>query len=153
MKTKIALILKTNAHNWGLLFPRLVLGLIMIAHGAQKLFGWFGGYGLEGTAGFFADKLGMTPGIFWAALAGGGEFLGGALLLLGLATRFGALLVGVTMLVAIITVHHGAFFNPAGMEFPLALLGLAIAFVINGGGALSIDSLLSHSYSANKQNL
>ena len=72
MKTIISKILNTNARNWALLAPRLVLGVIMFAHGAQKLFGWFGGYGLKGTAGFFAESLGITPGILWAGMAGGG---------------------------------------------------------------------------------
>lgn len=147
MNTKITKILNTNAHNWALLAPRLVLGTIMFAHGAQKLFGWFGGYGLKGTAGFFAESLGMTPGIFWAALAGGGEFFGGLLLLIGLATRFAALTVAITMAVAIITVHSGAFFAPAGMEFPLALLAISLAFLVAGGGALSVDARLSRNNS------
>jgi putative oxidoreductase len=115
----------------------------MAAHGAQKLFGWFGGYGLQGTAGFFADKLGLTPGIFWATLAGSGEFFGGLLLILGLATRFAALNTAVVMLVAIITVHNSAFFMPAGMEFALSLLAMSVALVVSGGGALSADSKLT----------
>lgn len=145
MNTKIQSVLNTNAQNWALLAPRLVVGVVMAAHGAQKLFGWFGGYGLEGTAGFFAIQLGLTPGVFWAALAGGGEFFGGLLLIIGLATRFAALTVGITMAVAILTVHSGAFFAPAGMEFPLTLLAASIAFLIGGGGALSIDAKLTSS--------
>lgn len=143
MNTKIKSLLTTNAQNWALLAPRLVVGVVMAAHGAQKLFGWFGGYGLEGTGGFFANQLGLTPGVFWAAVAGGGEFFGGMLLILGLATRFAALTVAITMAVAIITVHSGAFFAPAGMEFPLTLLATSLAFLMGGGGALSIDAKLS----------
>ncbi|MEZ5415154.1 MAG: DoxX family protein [Opitutaceae bacterium] len=145
MNTKIKSLLNTNAQNWALLAPRLVVGVVMAAHGAQKLFGWFGGYGLEGTGGFFANQLGLTPGVFWAAVAGGGEFFGGLLLILGLATRFAALTVAITMAVAIITVHNGAFFAPAGMEFPLTLLATSLAFLMGGGGALSIDAKLSSS--------
>lgn len=145
MNTKIKSLLTTNAQNWALLAPRLVVGVVMAAHGAQKLFGWFGGYGLEGTGGFFANQLGLTPGVFWAAVAGGGEFFGGLLLILGLATRFAALTVAITMAVAIITVHSGAFFAPAGMEFPLTLLATSLAFLMGGGGALSIDAKLSSS--------
>lgn len=145
MNTKIQSFLNTNARNWALLAPRLVVGVVMASHGAQKLFGWFGGYGLEGTGGFFAEKLGLTPGVFWAGLAGSGEFFGGLLLLVGLATRFAALSVGITMAVAIITVHRGAFFAPAGMEYPLTLLAASIAFLIAGGGALSIDAKLTSS--------
>jgi putative oxidoreductase len=150
MNTKIKSFLHTDARNWALLAPRLVLGLVMTAHGAQKLFGWFGGYGLKGTAGFFGEQLGLNPGLFWAALAGGGEFFGGLLLILGLVTHFAALTIGITMAVAIFTVHSSAFFAPAGMEFPLALLALSIALLIGGGGALSLDASLSHQTSNRK---
>ena len=143
MKNLLTKLLSTNAHNWSPVVLRLVLGFTMAAHGAQKLFGWFGGYGLQGTAGFFAEQLGMKPGIFWAALAGGGEFFGGLLLILGLATRFAALNTAVVMLVAILTVHSSAFFLPAGMEFALSLLAMSVALIISGGGALSADSKLA----------
>ena len=122
---------------------RVILGLTMAAHGAQKLFGWFGGYGLKGTGGFFESSLGMSPGVFWAALAGGGEFFGGLLILFGFLTRFGALNIAITMLVGIISAHSGAFFAPSGMEYPLALLGMATALMVSGGGKLSIDGVLT----------
>jgi putative oxidoreductase len=122
---------------------RVILGLTMAAHGAQKLFGWFGGYGLKGTGGFFESSLGMSPGVFWAALAGGGEFFGGLLILFGFLTRFGALNIAITMLVGIISAHSGAFFAPSGMEYPLALLGMATALMVSGGGKLSIDGALT----------
>jgi putative oxidoreductase len=115
----------------------------MAGHGAQKLFGWFGGYGLQGTAGFFAETLGLKPGVFWAALAGGGEFFGGLLLILGLATRLAAVNTAIIMLVAILTVHRGGFFLPTGMEFALSLLAMSVALIISGGGALSADSKLA----------
>lgn len=143
MKKQIAKVLSTNSANWSPVALRLVLGVTMTAHGAQKLFGWFGGYGLSGTAGFFADKLGLTPGIFWATLAGSGEFFGGLLLILGLGTRLAALNTAVVMLVAIVTVHGSGFFAPAGMEFPLSLLAMSLALVISGGGALSADAHLT----------
>ena len=143
MNTKITSLLNTNARNWAVLAPRLVVGVVMLAHGAQKLFGWFGGYGLEASAGFFANQLGLTPGIFWAALAGGGEFFGGLLLIIGLATRFAALTVGITMVVATVTVHGGGFFAPEGMEYTLTLLAVSIALLIGGGGALSFDARVS----------
>ncbi len=133
---------KTCGTCWVTLPLRLVLGAIFLGHGGQKLFGWFGGYGLQATAGFFADKLGMTPGIFWAALAGGGEFFGGLLVLLGLVTRFGALNIAIVMLVAIVRVHWGTFFGPTGIEYPLAVFGSAVALLIAGGGALSVDAAL-----------
>lgn len=143
MKTKIHQLLITNRANWSPVALRLALGLVMTGHGAQKLFGWFGGYGLEGTAGFFAEKLGLTPGLFWASLAAGGEFFGGLLLILGLATRLAAANTAVIMLVAIVTVHPNAFFLPTGMEFALSLLAMSIALIISGGGALSADAKLT----------
>lgn len=143
MKNLLTKLLSTNAHNWSPVVLRLVLGLTMAAHGSQKLFAWFGGYGLQGTAGFFADQLGMTPGMFWATLAGSGEFFGGLFILIGLATRLAALNTAVVMLVAILSVHSSAFFLPAGMEFALSLFAMSIALVISGGGALSADSKIS----------
>lgn len=115
----------------------------MAAHGAQKLFGWFGGYGLKGTGGFFESSLGMSPGVFWAALAGSGEFFGGLLVLFGFLTRFGALNIAIIMLVAIFNVHSGAFFAPKGMEYPLAILGMTIALMVSGGGRFSVDGALT----------
>jgi putative oxidoreductase len=143
MNTTIAKFIHTNARNWAFVAPRIALGVIMAAHGAQKLFGWFGGYGLQGTAGYFAQQLGMTPGVFWAALTGSGEFFGGVLLTLGFATRFAALTTTIIMAVAVMALRSGGFFAPAGIEFPLALLAASLAFLIGGGGALSIDARLS----------
>lgn len=136
-------LLFTTGQWWATAPLRIVLGLIFMAHGSQKLFGWFGGYGLQATAGFFAEKMGMTPGILWATLAGCGEFFGGLLVMLGLVTRFGALNIAIVMLVAIIKVHWGSFFAPSGMEYPLALLGSAVTLLITGGGKFSIDAAIS----------
>ncbi|MBT3482228.1 MAG: DoxX family protein [Opitutales bacterium] len=122
---------------------RFGLGIVMAAHGSQKLFGSFGGYGLQGTAGFFENSLGMKPGILFAALAGGTEFFGGLLLIIGLATRPAAALIGITMLVALISVHSGSFFAPEGMEYLLVLISASISLIINGGGAWSIDHRIS----------
>jgi putative oxidoreductase len=110
-----------------------------MTHGGQKLFGWLGGHGLSGTAAFFATKLGLTPGLLWATLAGIGEFGGGVLVLLGLFTRFGAVMIAIVMGVAIAKVHWGSFFLPSGIEFTLALLATAVALLIAGGGRLSLD--------------
>jgi len=137
-------VLATN-DQWSTLSLRIVLGIIFIAHGAQKLFGWFGGYGLQGTAGFFESQLGMSPGILWAFMAGAGEFFGGILVLVGLFTRLGAANLAFTMLVAIYTVHSGAFFAPEGMEYPLALFAASVSLVISGGGQLSIDRQIAKS--------
>lgn len=144
MNTFVSKVLRTNTHNWAPLALRLALGLVMVGHGAQKLFGWWGGYGLEATAGFFSSTLGLNPGIFWASLVGGTEFFGGLALLIGLATRLSALGIGITMLVAVTTVHNEAFFLANnGMEFALTLLLVSVALVINGGGALSLDARLA----------
>jgi putative oxidoreductase len=126
---------------------RAATGLALVPHGAQKLFGWFGGYGLDGTGGFFAQNLGLEPGLFWAALVGGVEFFGGLLLALGLLTRPAALAVATVMAVAI-TVHlpNGRFWNAGGYEYPLlwGLIALAIAF--RGGANLSFDRALGREF-------
>ena len=144
MKIKAAL-LKTNNHI-ALLPIRLGVGASMLAHGAQKLFGWFGGYGLEGTAQFFAENLGLKPGLLMAALAGGAEFFGGLLLLIGWMTRFAGVSLAGTMAIAIITTYNGVFFaQNGGIEYPLMLLLVCLTFVIAGGGAYSVDRKLSQS--------
>ncbi len=127
---------------------RAATGLALMPHGAQKLFGWFGGYGLEGTGGFFAQNLGLEPGLFWAALVGGVEFFDGLFLVLGLLTRPAAIAVAVMMAVAVITVHlpNGFFWSAGGYEYPLfwGLIALAIAF--KGGSDLSLDRALGREF-------
>ena len=102
---------------------RIGAGVIFAAHGAQKLFGWFGGYGLEGTAGWMAS-IGLEPGMLMAALAGSAELFGGLLLIIGLLVRPAALMLAVTMVVAIVTAHleNGLFMANNGYEFSLALM-------------------------------
>jgi putative oxidoreductase len=142
MKIKETL-LKTN-NSIALLPIRLGVGVTMAAHGAQKLFGWFGGHGLEGTGQFFAENLGLKPGILMAALAGGSEFFGGLLLIVGLLTRIAGLSIVGTMAVAIVTVHSSAFFSSnSGMEYPLLILLASLTLTIGGGGAFSLDRKLS----------
>jgi len=128
----------------GLLIGRVVLGLLMAAHGAQKLFGWFGGYGLHGTAQWM-DSIGLSPGTALALLAGGAEFLGGLSLLLGLLVRPASVALAFTMLVAIFSVHFskGLFLSNGGYEYGLALLATTIALFISGGGRFSIDGALA----------
>lgn len=122
---------------------RLSAGTIFVAHGAQKLFGSFGGHGLEGTGQWMAS-IGLEPGYLMALAAGSAEFFGGVALLLGLLTRPAALMLALTMLVAILTVHlpNGLFMDNGGYEFGLALLGISVALVFNGGGKLSLDRKL-----------
>jgi putative oxidoreductase len=113
----------------------------MIGHGAQKLFGWWGGGGFEGTAAFLSGSLGLEPGLFWAAVVGGTEFFGGLALVLGLGTRLAALGIAIAMGVATTVVHGEAFFlKNNGFEFSLTLLLASVALLITGGGALSVDS-------------
>jgi len=118
---------------------RLSLGFIMIPHGMQKLFGAFGGPGLEDTASFLA-KIGLTPGGFWAWVAVLVEFGGGIFLLVGFLTRVVAFLVATEMAVAILKVNAPRFFvSQGGMEFSLAVAVMAVAVVLLGSGPLSVD--------------
>lgn len=130
---------------------RLPASIIFIAHGGQKLFGWFGGYGLEGTAQWMAS-IGLEPGLLMATLAGSAEFFGGLLLLVGLLTRPAAMVLAVTMAVAIATVHlsNGLFMSNNGFEFGLALLGISAALALRGAGTLSLDRLMGHVDNANR---
>jgi putative oxidoreductase len=128
------------------LLLRVPVGIILAAHGAQKLFGWFGGYGLAGTAKWMAS-IGLEPGTLMALLAGGGEFFGGLMLILGLFTRLGAALNVVAMAVALFWVHgaHGLFLSNNGFEYALALLAATAALLVMGGGKLSVDAVLAAS--------
>lgn len=127
---------------------RLVMGVVFFAHGAQKLLGWFGGYGFSGTMGFFA-QMGIPA--FFGYLAIAAEFLGGLGLIVGFLTRIAALGIICNMVVAIAMVHHsnGLFMNWAGnqkgegYEFHLLAIALAALIVIKGAGALSVDRFLS----------
>lgn len=122
---------------------RLGAGVIFMAHGAQKLFGWFGGYGLAGTAGWM-ESIGLTPGYLLALLAGSAEFFGGLLLLLGLLVRPSAVVLAFTMLIAIFAVHfeNGLFMANNGYEFALSLLVISLALAIRGAGSFSLDQVI-----------
>jgi putative oxidoreductase len=128
----------------GLLMVRMVVGLVMAAHGAQKAFGWFGGYGLAGTGGFM-ESLGFRPGRVFAAMAAGTEIAGGVLLALGFLGPLGPALIISVMIVAIATVHwtHGLFAQNNGIELPLLNIATAAAIALIGNGAYSLDALLS----------
>ncbi|MGP5549127.1 DoxX family protein [Psychrobacter namhaensis] len=123
---------------------RVPVGLILAAHGAQKLFGWFGGNGLAGTAQWLSS-MGIEPGYLMALLAGGAEFFGGLALVIGLLTRPAALVAAFTMLVAIFSVHigNGLFAADGGYEYALTLFVALIALAVQGGGYLSVDKALS----------
>jgi putative oxidoreductase len=124
-----------------LLIVRLILGLSFVAHGAQKLFGWFGGYGLAGTAGFF-ENLGFRPGKAFALMAGLGEVAGGLLALLGLGGALGPVLIVLVMLVAIGSVHlaKGFFITNGGWELNAAYIATALALAFAGNGVYSLDA-------------
>jgi len=140
-------ILSTNA-GWGALALRIPVGIIFAAHGAQKLFGWFGGYGLEGTGGWM-DSIGLSPGVVMAFLAGAAEFFGGIALVLGLLTRPAAFALSIAMLVAIFAVHfqNGLFMSNNGYEFGLALLAASVSLLFSGAGKASVDSMLAKRFS------
>ena len=123
---------------------RVPVGIIFMAHGAQKLFSWFGGYGLEGT-GQWMESMGIAPGYLMALAAGSAEFFGGLFLVLGLLTRPSALVLSITMLVAIFSVHfqNGLFMSNNGYEFALSLLAVSVALAMSGAGKLAIDNLIA----------
>ena len=136
-------VVSTDA-GWAPLALRIPVGIILAAHGAQKLFGLFGGYGLEGT-GQWMDSIGIHPGYWMALLAGSAEFFGGLALLFGLLVRPAAAALAVTMIVAIFSVHidKGLFVANNGYEYALALLAVTVALLVSGAGRLSIDAELS----------
>lgn len=139
--------LQTQA-GWAGLFLRVPVGIILVAHGAQKLFGWFGGYGLTGT-GQFMSSLGLEPGYLMALLAGSAEFFGGLALVLGALTRPAALVSAFTMLVAIFSAHisNGLFMANNGYEYALTLLAATLSLVVMGAGSVSLDELLAKYWS------
>ena len=130
-------------HDLGILLVRIIIGLAMAAHGAQKLFGWFGGYGLKGT-GQFLEALGFRPGVTFAVLSGGGELLGGLLVLLGFLGPIGPAVVIAVMMVAIVTVHirNGFFAMNNGYELPLMYIAGVLAAAFTSSSVLTLDNLL-----------
>ncbi len=127
----------------GILLMRVLFGAAIAAHGAQKLFGWFGGSGLKATGGFF-ETIGFRPGAMFAAAASLNELVGGLLLVLGLFTPVGATAVLAAMLVAMVSVHlkNGFFATNNGIELPFLFAAAALGIAFNGGGAISLDALL-----------
>jgi putative oxidoreductase len=130
---------------------RLFLGVVFFAHGAQKALGWFGGYGFSGTMGFFTHQMGIPAPL--AALAIAAEFLGGIGLLLGFLGRIAAFGIACNMVIAVVMVHqHFGFFanwtgqqKGEGIEYHILAIAIALAVMIKGSGALSVDRALSKS--------
>jgi putative oxidoreductase len=128
---------------------RLVLGIVFFAHGAQKMLGWFGGFGFSGTMDFFTKMMHIPAPLAFLAIAA--EFFGGIGLILGFLTRVGAFGIGMNMLIAIAMVHHnfGFFMNwtggqkGEGFEFHLLVLAIAAFLMIKGAGAFSVDRALT----------
>jgi putative oxidoreductase len=143
MKTLVKKVMATDT-SLSQLALRIPVGIIFVAHGAQKLFGWFGGYGLEGT-GQWMGSIGLNPGYLMALLAGSAEFFGGLALILGLLVRPAAAVLAFTMIIAILAVHigNGLFMSNDGYEFGLALLAASVALAISGAGRGSLDAVLS----------
>lgn len=135
--------LLATPNDSAMLVLRLTLAIMILPHGLQKMFGWFGGYGFTSTLDFFSQQFPVVLGVL-AILA---EFVGGILLLLGLFTRIAAFGIGMNMLVAMLTVHwqYGFFMNWSGqkqgegIEFFILALGIALALMIRGGGRWSVD--------------
>ena len=123
---------------------RIPIGIIFVAHGAQKLFGWFGGYGLDGTGQFFGS-IGLDPGYLLALLAGAAEFFGGLALVFGVLVRPAAAALAFTMVVAIVSVHlgKGFFMDTGGYEYALALLAASLSLLFSGAGRLSVDRAIT----------
>ena len=124
----------------GLFVLRIVVGMLLAGHGAQKLFGWFGGHGPRGTAGFF-DQLGLKPGHVHARVAGAAELGGGILLVLGLLTPFASMALIAVMTAAVITVHgrKGPWVTDGGYEYNAVIAAVAFALASVGAGSWSLD--------------
>lgn len=122
---------------------RVPVGLILAAHGSQKLFAWFGGYGLDGTGQWMAS-IGLNPGWLMALLAGNAEFFGGIGLMLGLLTRPAAVVAALTLAVAMFWVHwsQGFFLTSKGIEYALALFSATVSLAIMGGGKYALDQYI-----------
>ncbi|TMA95370.1 MAG: DoxX family protein [Deltaproteobacteria bacterium] len=143
----IAELLATD-EDWVLTVARIILGMALFAHGAQKLLGWFGGHGLSATLRTFRDQLGIPTPLTYLAIAA--EFFGGLGLIVGLFSRIAAMSIAITMVVAMVTVHlkYGFFMNwfgdkqGHGIEYHLLAIALAVIVVVHGAGAFSLDRAL-----------
>jgi putative oxidoreductase len=126
---------------------RAGLGVILVPHGCQKIFGMFGGMGLTANAAFF-EKVGYAPGIFWGTLVGCTEIVAGILLVIGLFTRVAALAVTIFMILAIhfTSTHNGFFWTKGGMEYSLLIFLVSLVFLVRGSCGYSVDSSMSREF-------
>jgi len=139
----------TNPNNWTALIARLALAIVIIPHGAQKLFGWFGGYGFQGTMGFLTGQTGLP--YFIALLVILIESIGAFFVFIGFATRIAAFGILANFVGVLLKIHlaNGFFMNWAGtqkgegIEYFVLLIGLAIILLITGGGKASVDAALT----------
>lgn len=143
MNATLRQLFNTDA-GYAITLLRVSTGLTFAAHGAQKLFGWFGGYGLQGTGQWMAS-IGLEPGVLMAFLAGSAEFFGGLLLVLGLLVRPAAASLLVAMLIALFWVHwsNGFFMASNGFEYAMTLTVISAVLLVEGGGRLSLDRRLA----------
>lgn len=127
----------------GLLIIRLVIGVLFIGHGAQKLFGLFGGYGLKGTGGWM-ESIGMKPGVTMALFAGLAEFIGGIMFAAGILTPLASIMIVGTMIMAIVKVHgpNGLWATANGYEYNLTLIAVAVGIALIGPGQYALDTFL-----------
>ena len=146
MKALLKTLTESKA-GYSALALRIPVGIIFMAHGAQKLFGWFGGYGLEGTGQWMAS-IGLGPGVLMAFLAGSAEFFGGLFILLGLLTRPASIALAFTMLIAIFSVHfeNGLFMSNNGYEFGLALMAASVSLALSGSGKAAVDQFIAKKF-------
>jgi len=139
----------STSDDYAVTAARLILGVVFFAHGAQKMLGWFGGYGFTGTMGFFTQMMHIPAPLAFLAICA--EFFGGLGLLVGFLGRVAAFGISMNMLVAILTIHiHNGFFanwtgqqKGEGFEYHLLAIALALVVMIKGSGALSVDRALS----------
>jgi putative oxidoreductase len=151
----VKFLLRTN-NSFAPTLARLTLGIVMFPHGAQKVLGWFGGYGIHGTMNFFTEQM-HIPAVF-AALAIAAEFLGSLGLITGFLSRIAAFGIAVNMIVAVKMVHgaNGFFMNwygnqkGEGFEYHILVIGLALIVMIYGAGQASVDGLIAKKAPAKK---